>query len=74
MLNVFAPSHPIGLIWSNITLVPTHGNIHTKDCKKKVSGVFLCGNSLHVNDLVDYVSNEGEVAGKWAAAHLLDKK
>ena len=36
-----------------------------------VSGVFLCGNSLHVNDLVDNVSTEGETAGKWAAAHVL---
>jgi thioredoxin reductase len=35
------------------------------------SGIFLCGNSLHVNDLVDNVSGEGETAGKWAAAHAL---
>jgi len=35
-------------------------------------GVYLCGNSLHVNDLVDNVSAEGEIAGKWAAAHALN--
>ncbi len=32
-----------------------------------VSGVFACGNALHVHDLVDYVSEEGELAGKCAA-------
>ncbi len=30
-------------------------------------GVFSCGNALHVNDLVDYVSEGGEIAGKNAA-------
>lgn len=33
-----------------------------------VVGVFSCGNSLHVNDLVDYVSESGETAGNAAAA------
>lgn len=32
-----------------------------------VPGVFSCGNALHVNDLVDYVSESGELAGKYAA-------
>ncbi len=31
-------------------------------------GLFSCGNSLHVNDLVDYVSESGEIAGRYAAA------
>lgn len=30
-------------------------------------GIFSCGNALHVNDLVDYVSEGGEIAGKNAA-------
>lgn len=30
-------------------------------------GVFSCGNALHVNDLVDYVSESGDLAGKSAA-------
>jgi thioredoxin reductase len=30
-------------------------------------GVFSCGNSLHVNDLVDYVSESGSIAGTHAA-------
>lgn len=32
-----------------------------------VDGVFSCGNALHVNDLVDFVSESGETAGKNAA-------
>lgn len=32
-----------------------------------LGGVFACGNALHVNDLVDYVSESGEIAGKAAA-------
>ncbi|MDD6193731.1 MAG: FAD-dependent oxidoreductase [Lachnospiraceae bacterium] len=34
-----------------------------------VEGVFSCGNALHVNDLVDYVSESGELAGKAAAEY-----
>lgn len=34
-----------------------------------VDGVFSCGNALHVNDLVDYVSESGETAGGNAAAY-----
>lgn len=34
-----------------------------------VDGVFSCGNALHVNDLVDYVSESGELAGKAAAGY-----
>ncbi len=30
-------------------------------------GIFSCGNALHVNDLVDYVSEGGEIAGRNAA-------
>ena len=32
-------------------------------------GVFSCGNAMHVNDLVDYVSESGEIAGAAAAAY-----
>lgn len=36
-------------------------------------GIFSCGNALHVNDLVDYVSESGEYAGKSAAAFVKNK-
>ncbi len=34
------------------------------------SGVFACGNVLHVHDLVDYVSEEATLAGSNAAAYV----
>ncbi|MEG2234512.1 MAG: FAD-dependent oxidoreductase [Oscillospiraceae bacterium] len=36
-------------------------------------GVYVCGNALHVNDLVDYVSESGECAGKSAARFACGK-
>ncbi len=38
-----------------------------------IDGVFACGNVLHVHDLVDYVSDESEIAGKASAAYILGK-
>ena len=35
-----------------------------------VNGVFSCGNSLHVHDVVDFVSEEGRQAGHGAALYL----
>ncbi len=35
-----------------------------------IEGVFACGNVLHVHDLVDYVSEEAEIAGKAAAEYI----
>jgi hypothetical protein len=37
-----------------------------------VSSVFACGNVVHVNDLVDNVSMESEIAGCEAARYALD--
>ena len=34
-------------------------------------GIYACGNALHVHDLVDYGSEEAEIAGKAAAARIL---
>lgn len=39
-----------------------------------VPGVFSCGNALHVNDLVDYVSQSGDIAGKFAAKYRPEKR
>jgi len=35
-----------------------------------VSGVFACGNALHVHDLVDYVTEESSRCGEYAADYL----
>ena len=36
-----------------------------------LDGVFECGNVLHVHDLVDFVSEESELAGKCAAKYVM---
>ena len=51
----------------------TKGPICDESLMTSVDGVFSCGNALHVNDLVDYVSESGECAGK-AAAGFISKK
>lgn len=39
-----------------------------------VEGIFACGNVLHVHDLVDFVSEEAEIAGKSAAQYIKNGK
>ncbi len=39
-----------------------------------VDGIFACGNSVHVHDLVDYVSESGAIAGESAVQWIRDKK
>lgn len=39
----------------------------------EVPGIFTCGNALHIHDLVDFVSEEGDIAGKGAADYLNNK-
>ena len=68
----------VGLIPENslseeagITLMPkTRGPLVSESLQTDVEGIFACGNVLHVHDLVDFVSKEGEKAGKCAAAYL----
>lgn len=45
----------------------TKGPVCDSNLMTNIPGVFACGNALHVNDLVDYVSESGEIAGKNAA-------
>lgn len=49
----------------------TKGAICDQSYMTSVPGVFACGNALHVNDLVDYVSESGERAGRGAAEFAL---
>ena len=48
----------------------TNGADVTQSRETSISGVFACGNVLHVHDLVDYVSEEAEIAGKNAALYI----
>jgi len=49
----------------------TSGAITDQDRQTDLEGVFACGNVLHVHDLVDFVSEEAEIAGKGAADYIL---
>ena len=48
----------------------TSGAIVDQDRQTSIEGVFSCGNVLHVHDLVDFVSDEAEIAGKAAAEYI----
>lgn len=47
----------------------TKGPLCDAGLMTSVPGVYSCGNALHVNDLVDYVSQSGETAGQNAALY-----
>ena len=49
----------------------TNGASVDQNRQTDIEGVFACGNVLHVHDLVDYVSEESEIAGRAAAKYLL---
>ena len=51
----------------------TQGAIVDNHYQTSVKGVFACGNSLHVHDIVDWASEEGIEAGKFAAISALNK-
>ena len=48
----------------------TGGAVVDQNRATEIPGIFSCGNVLHVHDLVDYVSEEAEIAGASAAAFL----
>lgn len=68
----------VGLIPENelakaagVRLDPITGGAVVDEAREtSVSGIFSCGNVLHVHDLVDFVSEEAEIAGKSAADYL----
>lgn len=52
----------------------TKGPVCDDEFMTSEQGIFICGNALHVNDLVDYVSESGELAGKAAAIYCYETK
>ena len=48
----------------------TRGPIVDESLQTSIKGIFACGNSLHVHDLVDFVTSEGSLAGKNAAKYI----
>ena len=52
----------------------TSGAVVDQYRQTEIEGVFACGNVLQVHDLVDYVSDEAEIAGKGAAKYVMGQK
>lgn len=52
----------------------TKGPIADQNYMTMEEGIFICGNAMHVNDLVDYVSESGESAGKAAANYCISNR
>lgn len=52
----------------------TSGAVVDQDRQTSAEGIFACGNVLHVHDLVDFVSEEAEIAGVAAAEYILGEK
>ena len=48
----------------------TKGPLVDESYQTSIKGLFSCGNSLHVHDLVDYVSIEANLAGKAASKYI----
>ena len=72
----------VGLIPENDILKPlsidmdsiTKGPVVDQNLETSLRGLFSCGNALHVSDLVDYVSESGEIAGINAASYSSNSK
>lgn len=47
----------------------TNGPIVYEDMQTNIPGIFACGNVAHVHDLVDFVTQESQLAGKSAALY-----
>lgn len=67
----------VGLLPSNVLLEDmgmemssTRGPLVNEMMETSIEGIFACGNSLHVHDLVDFVTKEGKVAGRGASKYL----
>ena len=56
---------------AGVSLDPVTGGACVDENRETdVPGIFACGNVLQVHDLVDYVSEEAEIAGRAAAARV----
>lgn len=51
----------------------TKGAIVDDNLMTEKEGLFTCGNALHIHDLVDFVSQEGEIAGAGAAKFIKEQ-
>ncbi len=68
------PENELALTLGVVLDPKTKGPVVDGQCMTSVDGVFSCGNALHVNDLVDYVSENAAVAGTAAASYVLSER
>jgi NADPH-dependent 2,4-dienoyl-CoA reductase/sulfur reductase-like enzyme len=52
----------------------TNGPLVTQDFETTLSGVFACGNCVHIYDTVDILSYDAKIAGKSAAISIFKKR
>lgn len=64
------PENELGTEAEIILHPRTKGAIVDESFQTSVPGIFACGNALHVHDLVDFVSKEGEMAGVAATKYI----
>ena len=64
------PNNPLLTSLGVLMHPKTKGPLVDEYLMTNVKGIFACGNSLHVHDLVDFVTNEGAICGKSAAKYL----
>ena len=58
----------------NLDMAPlTAGPVVDQHRETSLDGFFAAGNVVHVHDLVDFVSDEAEIAGKYAALKAMGK-
>ena len=48
----------------------TRGPIVNENRETEIEGIFACGNVLHVHDLADFVTEEGEIVGRAVGKYL----
>jgi len=59
--------------------IPLSSETHGPECDHNymsmLDGIFVCGNAMYINDVVDYISESGEIAGRSAARYMVrDRK
>ena len=52
----------------------SNGPVVCEDMETSIPGVFACGNVVHVHDLVDFVTEESQRAGRAAAAYCRERR
>ena len=59
----------------NLRLDPvTTGPVVTSTMETSADGVFACGNVVHIHDLVDFVSQESDLAGQCAGEYVTGRR